>query len=428
MINKFFPVILLFFMGSLSAQNFVVTKSSSDHIQKPASVTDTINILAVMVSFQTDRDGTTFGNGKFGSIYTSNYGSTILDPLPHDKEYFEDHLLFARNYFNNVSGGKLFINFHVLPDTFSVSQTMRNFSPDPNSDDFTRMGNFATEAWTIASQMYQGFDFSDYDLFIIFHAGVGRDISLPGSIGNERDLPSVYLSPSSLRAIFGFDYEGIPLPGSEFKIPNTLILPETESRELSTVNGTVLFEITINGLITASIGSYLGVPDLFDTETGLSAIGRFGLMDGQGIFTYNGTYPPEPSPWTKIRLGWVEPVVVELADAELSVVTRMASGMSDTVVIKIPINSSEYYLIENRNRDALSDGSTVTYKSDGVIRTKTFVGDTTGYRSFDVDSLEGVVIDVDEYDWAIPGNGIVIWHIDENIINEKTHQTSYHCK
>ncbi|HSW54952.1 MAG TPA: T9SS type A sorting domain-containing protein, partial [Ignavibacteriaceae bacterium] len=39
--------------------------------------------------------------------------------------------------------------------------------------------------------------------------------------------------------------------------------------------------------------------------------------------------------------------------------------------------------------------------------------------SFDVDSLSGVIIDVDEFDWAVPGNGIVIWHIDENVINEK---------
>ncbi|MCU0407047.1 MAG: T9SS type A sorting domain-containing protein, partial [Ignavibacteriaceae bacterium] len=54
-----------------------------------------------------------------------------------------------------------------------------------------------------------------------------------------------------------------------------------------------------------------------------------------------------------------------------------------------------------------------------LVRTKTFPNDTTGYRSFDVDSLSGVIIDVDEFDWAVPGNGIVIWHIDENVINEK---------
>ncbi len=169
----------------------------------------------------------------------------------------------------------------------------------------------------------------------------------------------------------------------------------------------------------ASIGSHLGLPDLFDTETGLSAIGRFGLMDGQSIFAYLGTYPPEPSPWEKIRLGWAEPVTMEIQNADVSLVTNLAATMSDTVILKVPLNSSEYYLIENRIRDAYDNGSTITYTIGDVVITKTFPNDTTGYRSFDVDSLSGVIIDVDEFDWAVPGNGIVIWHIDENVINEK---------
>ncbi|MFI5407036.1 MAG: hypothetical protein ACHQ1D_11060, partial [Nitrososphaerales archaeon] len=51
--------------------------------------------------------------------------------------------------------------------------------------------------------------------------------------------------------------------------------------------------------------------------------------------------------------------------------------------------------------------------------TKTFPKDTTGYYSFSVDSLSGVIVNVDEFDWAVPGNGILIWHIDENVINQK---------
>ena len=107
-----------------------------------------------------------------------------------------------KNYYQKVSNGKTNIEFTILPDTFSVSKTMRNYSPIPGSDDFTPMGKFAKEVWTIADQMYPGFNFSDYNLFVIFHAGVGRDISLPGSIGNERDLPSVYLGETSLKEYF----------------------------------------------------------------------------------------------------------------------------------------------------------------------------------------------------------------------------------
>ena len=417
--KNIFLLLWCLILGSLSAQNFT-GKLNPYPVERTNSIqSDTVKILAVMVSFEEDRDAATFGTGKFGSIYTQDYGNTILDPLPHDQQYFEDHLEFVRNYYNKVSNGNVHIEYTVLPDTFPVSQTMRNYSPAPGSDDFLPLGNFAAEVWSLASAKFSGTNFSDYNLFLIFHAGVGRDITLPGSLGNERDLPSVYLSERALKDIFGQGFDGFTVQGGQFKITNTMIMPETESRELETISGKFLFEITINGLLAASVASHLGLPDLFNTETGLSAIGRFGLMDGQSIFAYNGTYPPEPSAWEKIYLGWAEPVTIAPGEYDISLVTKLAASIADTVILKVPLNSSEYYLVENRNRDAYSDGSTVSFKIGDLVHTKTFTKDTTGYRSFDTDSLAGVVIDVDEFDWAIPGSGILIWHIDENVINEK---------
>lgn len=411
--------ISLITLGSLSAQSFIGKINPIPNTRVSVLADDTVKILAVMVNFQEDRDGATFGNGKFGSIYSQNYGNDILDPLPHDRDYFESHLTFVKNYYQKVSNGKVDVQFTILPDTFSVTKTMRNYSPAPGSDDFTPMGQFAEEVWTKADAMYPGLAFSDYNLFVIFHAGVGRDISLPGSLGNERDLPSVYLGENSLKNIFGSAFEGFSVSNGAFKIKNSMIIPETESRELETISGKFLFEITINGLIVASVASHLGLPDLFDTNTGLSAIGRFGLMDGQSIFAYNGCFPPEPSAWEKIYLGWAEAVEIAPGSYDLSLVSKLAATLADTVILKVPINSSEYYLIENRQRDVLEDGSKVTIKSNGNIFTKNFPKDTTGYFSFDTDSLSGVVINVDEFDWAIPGNGIVVWHIDQNVIDEK---------
>ncbi|MBK7629655.1 MAG: T9SS type A sorting domain-containing protein [Ignavibacteriales bacterium] len=406
-------------LGSLSAQSFISKINSNPNPVSSILAEDTVKILAVMVNFQEDRDGATFGNGKFGSIYSLSYGDTILDPLPHDRDYFESHLTFVQNYYQKVSNGKVTVQFTILPDTFSVTKTMRNYSPTPGSDDFTPMGDFAQEVWANADQMYTGFPFADYNLFVIFHAGVGRDISLPGSIGNERDLPSVYLGENSLKKIYGASFNGFPVSNGAFKIKNSMIIPETESRELETITGKSLFEITINGLLVASVASHLGLPDLFDTETGLSAIGRFGLMDGQSIFAYNGCFPSEPSAWEKIYLGWVQPTEISPGIYSLNVVANLAASLSDTVILKVPLNSSEYYLIENRQRDVFQDGAKITYKSNGNIINRTFLKDTEGFYSYNTDSLSGVVLDVDEFDWALPGNGIVIWHIDQNVIDEK---------
>ncbi|MEJ5350502.1 MAG: T9SS type A sorting domain-containing protein [Melioribacteraceae bacterium] len=379
---------------------------------------DTLKILAVLVEFKEDNDPNTFGNGKFGSIYSKNYGDTILDPYPHDVKYFENHLEFAKNYFRKVSNGKLNIDYTVLPKVITVSQIMRNYSPPPsNPDDLSNIAKFAKEVWHIADSIYTDIDFSKYNLFTIFHAGVGNAYYPNGRLGLERDLPSVYLSENSLKSIFGNDFDGFKT--KNFLIKNTIILPTTESKEIDSFGEKILYQMSINGLIVGNIASYLGLPDLFNTETGVTAIDRFGLMDGNALFAFNGTFPPEPSAWEKIYLGWIQPVVIDKIDKKINIVAKLAAQMNDTVVVKVPINSSEYYLIENRQRDVKKDGLTITCKIGNETRTFHVDKDKPRFNFSNADTLAGVVIDVDEFDWAVPGNGIVIWHIDDSIIKEK---------
>lgn len=427
---KIFNVILAVFLislGGISAQTFI-GKINPNPPEAPNAINNnTVNILAVMVEFQEDNDGATFGTGKFGSIYSGeNLTSTdIIDPLPHDKAYFQNHLLFAKNYFNRVSDGKVNINYTVFDSIITVSKTMRNYSPLPKSDDLTNVVDFAQEVWTIADSKYSGqINFADYDLFAVFHAGVGRDVSLPGSIGNERDLPSVYLSLNTFQTYLDAGFNGIPANGQDGVITNTMIIPCTESREIDAISGIFLLELSTNGLIAASIGSHLGLPDLFNTETGLSAIGRFGLMDGQSIFTYGGLFPPEPSPWEKMYLGWITPETVQNGESYVSLAAKLAKSAGDTLYLKVPINESEYYLIENRARDTKNDGVTITYSTGSALETMTFEKDTTGFQSFEIDSAKGVIVNVDEYDWAVPGSGILIWHIDEKVIAENLSSNS----
>ncbi|HPI38151.1 MAG TPA: T9SS type A sorting domain-containing protein [Ignavibacteriaceae bacterium] len=413
------------FLGSLSAQNFSPNISSYNPNSFYASSNDTLKLLAVMVEFQTDDDQTTVGDGKFNSIYTSTFATdtSILDPMPHNKEYFEAHLEFARNYYKKISNGKLLVDYYILPSVITVSKTIKNYSPPMKSTDFTPMAELVKEVWELAAASNAGFDFSSYSLFTIFHAGVGRDISLPGSLGNERDIPSLYLSLNSLKEFLGETFDGIPV-NNNFKITNSMILPQTNNRELSSYGNKYLFEVTINGLIAANIASHLGVPDLFNTNTGLSAIGRMGLMDGQSIFAYNGAFPPEPSAWEKLflsdKLGWNLPLPqLSPGSYTVSLVTKEAASAIDTVFLKIPINPNEYFLLENRNRDTNKDGCYVTIWNNGNRYKKFFPKDSTGFYSYDTEVLQGVVIDVDEFDWATPGNGILIWHIDDAVINEK---------
>jgi hypothetical protein len=390
---------------------------------RSAALNDTLKILAVMVQFQTDEDVRTSGNGHFDLGAATE---PIIDAPPHDSAYFADHFVFAKNYFRKASNGKQQIDATVLGTVVTLPKQMREYAP---VNGYLPLAQMIEETWKKADSLNPGFPFSAYDLFIVFHAGVGKDVDLRGALGYDPtpyDLPSLYFSEEGLKNVLGASYAGIPIQGASYFIKNSVVLPETEVRKIPSIGDDITLKLSINGLLVANIASHLGLPDLFDTKTGRTAIGRFGLMDGQSIFTYSGIAPPEPSAWEKMQMGWTTPIDLY----GTSVVSVPAAGLYETgsdTVYRIPISAKEYYLVENRQRDAKQNGQTVTMKWNGQIVTKTFTQDEEYFSNGSIDSVYGVVLDVDELDWGIPGlinpnnnypGGIVIWHVDETIIEK----------
>jgi hypothetical protein len=393
------------------------------NVQRTAAVTfpDTLHILAIMVQFQTDTDPRTSGNGQFDLTATNE---RIIDPPPHDSAYVADHFRFVNNYFAKSSNNKQFVAATVLGTVITLKKQMKEYAPIGSN---LPLATMIDEAWKAADSLNPGFPFERYEMFAVFHAGVGKDIDLRAALGYDPtplDLPSLYFSTDALRSAFGSSFTGITLKNSPFKIPNTVVLPETEVRRIPGVGGDVVLKLGINGLLAASIGSHLGLPDLFDTKTGKTAIGRFGLMDGQSIFSFYGMAPPEPSAWEKIRLGWTTPIELSASAAITLPAAGLRSSGNDTIY-KVPISAKEYYLIENRHRDVNSNGNIVTVKWKGAEVPLTFLMDTTFYSNSGIDSVYGTVVDVEEFDWSLPGlvntnnkyyGGVLIWHIDETVI------------
>ena len=424
-----YPLLLILFSGSLFAQRMshpvIPTLSGRDDAflaPRPLmAAPDTVDILAVMVQFQIDADSRTSGNGQF---VLSAPSDSIIDAPPRNRQYFEDHLTFVANYYRKASKGKVIIHFSVVDSTYTLPWVMSVYSP-PRNGPYDVVGNLARDAWQMVDASGRVPDFSAYDCFIVFHAGVGRDVDLVAALGFDPtplDIPSLYLGLNAFRSFYGQNYPGIVVNNGQDTITNSIIVPETESRLIPAVGGNVLLELGINGLLCASVGNFLGLPDLFDTNTGRSGIGRFGLMDGQAIFSFFGVFPPEPSAWEKYWLGWIDPIVVTPGTDTLIL---PAVGISDTVY-RVPISAQEYFLIENRNRDPDSLGQTITSTFNGVARQQSFLKDTIGFNAFDISGLAGVIIDVEDLDWSVPGGvdqngvffngGALIWHIDETVI------------
>ena len=382
---------------------------------------DTVKILAVMVQFEEDSTDLTSGNGQFD---LSNTAQRILDAPPRDSAYFADHLLFAQNYFRKASNGKQNVAATVLGGVLTLPYQMRHYSPEGTTN--LPLANLAADAWRMADSLYPSFPFQNYDLFIVFHAGSGKDVDLRGSLGYDPtpyDLPSLYFDLNGFRQVFGSSFSGITLPNHPaFTITNSAILPETENRFIPGIGGDVLFQLSINGLLVANIASHLGLPDLFDTKTGGTAIGRFGLMDGQSIFSFSGLFPPEPSAWEKIYLGWTTPITVPSGNSSLRIPAVSLTSAGNDTIYKIPISAKEYFLVENRNRDVNNDGQTLTIRWNGEQFTKKYAQDDPDFNASNVDSIYGTVVNVDDLDWSLPGavdytGGILIWHIDETIID-----------
>ncbi|MBK9333925.1 MAG: T9SS type A sorting domain-containing protein [Ignavibacteria bacterium] len=398
---------------------------------------DSFKVVAILVQFQEDSDNRSSGNGKFDMsnkfLNPSTGRDTVVDAPPYDSSYFADHLTFLKNYYTKASKGKINISFDLYGNVITLPQKMEAYSPQRNENN-AKLGNLFTEAWQLADAFI---DFSSYDTsrtaFVIFHAGVGRDVDLTSIFGFDPtpyDIPSVFLGLRNLKEFFGNSYNGYQTNDGKF-IRNSLIIPSTELRELALSSGTFLVELGMNGILTASFGSYLGLPDLFNTSNGKTAIGRFGLMDGQSLFSYNGIFPPEPSAWEKIFLGWVQPVNITSGVSDINIPAGSKINFRDSTIYKVFINSKEYFLIENRNRDPENDGQTIYSRNRTFNDETTFPGDvengffySNNYSSLYL--LNGNVTDVQNFDWSLPGlinnenaykGGLLIWHIDENVID-----------
>ncbi|MFA4924252.1 MAG: T9SS type A sorting domain-containing protein, partial [Ignavibacteriaceae bacterium] len=73
-----------------------------------------------------------------------------------------------------------------------------------------------------------------------------------------------------------------------------------------------------------------------------------------------------------------------------------------------------------RQRDVYKDGLKISLKQNNSDVTKTFALNEYAYfEAIPETLLAGVTTSIDEYDFSLPGSGILIWHIDEKIINEK---------
>ena len=129
----------------------------------------------------------------------------MLIHLPHDRSYFFSQLKSVHNYFQSVSYDQFGIDLnesqiYPLSDTsYELTQEMSYYYPynqEVIAED--RLVELFSESIEKA-YLNDGVDYSNYDLIIVFHAGIGQDFSLPFLDPTPEDIPSTFIDPEMIQ-------------------------------------------------------------------------------------------------------------------------------------------------------------------------------------------------------------------------------------
>jgi M6 family metalloprotease-like protein len=370
---------------------------------------ETLKVLGIRVEFQEENpdDPQTTGNGLFDmrtqEKFLQDEGHAI-DPSPHDTLYFQKHLQALHNYWWTVSKEKLAITGEIYPKSETLAYRLPHpmayyGAPDSSlSGKVEMLRQFFHDSFNLVdslsrygdSSIYRiDFNNKKYDSFVIFHAGADQQ----GDLG-------ALVAPTPGDLFTGFIVLGDTVYVEGDSITEGLIMPETESQDNRVT--------ALNAVFAHEFGHQLGLVDLYNSQTFMTQVGDFSLMDnnfadvgvdvGMGVFV-TGVLPDYPDAWSKAFLGFIQPE--EIRDRRDIGLVASEMLRDDLQTIKVPINSDEYFLIENRQVDL--DGDHMS-----------------GLRA---DSATNVILGpVDnnkepnrEYDWLLPGSGILIWHVDEGV-------------
>ncbi|RKZ05954.1 hypothetical protein DRQ05_05545, partial [bacterium] len=383
---------------------------------------DTIRIMVIRISFETDREDALSSMTTGGDFDYSTDSNAVIDPPPHDYGYFNSHMKALRNFLHFESCGKVVLEWDIFPqgphDSYKLSD-IADYGPGAGGywtqELLVKFFKECVEAadGALAAQGYP-VHFWDYDAIVVAHAGA----DLQSDVNNDspNDIPSYF-------ATLGPE-DQFTVDGGATIISDGSVVPETGSQDG--------YEAGIAAVLAHEFGHQLGLPDLYNVYNNGSSVGVWDLMDSGGML---GAYIPDnegkyhyvegiiPSgycAWSRYFLGWVDADTVNaLSDIRLSAVEKCPAH-----VVRIDASSDEYFLMENRAAEI--DGLLTAFVADtnGVIlgtanclNCSDSIPDnpqwelTNGY-----DILMPTESDVPVYNG---GPGILIWHVDDRLIRER---------
>ncbi len=276
-------------------------------------------------------------------------------PASYPPENFEE-LMNSENYTTSHGPTGSFNNFYMENSygQFDPFTTVYGWFTAQEPHDI--YGSSAPNGWNMVRLMIRqavdeaeamGVDWTLYDndgngtvdALNVIHAGFGAEEGSGSNVWSHRWNLGDY----------AVEYDGV-------WIDDYTINPEKQGQNTTP-------EIVNIGVICHEFGHALGLPDLYDTDYSSTGIGTWGLMAG-GSWGGNGNsawYPAHFCAWSKVTLGWVDPIVI----TEGSLTLDIPNVEENPVIYRMDGEGpeNEYWLFENRQQ-ILSDQ---TLKNSGLM-------------------------------------------------------------
>lgn len=396
---------------------FRPTRADLDRIGRlRAGEVDTVRVLCLRVEFAEDTTPLTTGNGRMDTLgFFAPESGLFYDP-PHFKRYFERQLEGVRNYIRAMSLGRLWVEYTVMPEPekecYQLPREMQ-FYGDTVSYEGIEFGlvRLLRDAIKVADED-PAVRFADYDEFIVFHAGSGlqSDYAADGRSDSPFDLLAGEIPPGALEAYLGQPY--ILVDSGRTRIEQGTVLPEMMRQDTLTADGrtNILGMVGLAGTLTHEFCHLLGAYDLYDVTGVTMGVGGWSLMGyGGWLGDYGAGAPPGVIPgfldaYSRMLLGFVNPLTISspvdsvavYAAAMDTALFALRPDSTHPTILQIPVNRSEYFLVENRQTDVRKPDTIVVDTEDGVL----------------------IAVEDNEYDFFQPGSGLLVWHVDEGIIGD----------
>ncbi len=439
----------------LTAAGLGTARSPADPAAKQEETV--LRVLLVRVGFETDSSGdltsvTTDGDFQLGEPGPDDR----IDPPPHDKDFFEAHLYGLSEYYRVQSGGRLVIDGRVLPDGETDCYKLSDLADyAPGAGGYWTLEQLETLVREFilladAEAPADGVSLADYDdddplTYVIFvHSGADWQSDINQDSPN--DIPTFFISLGEAQALASLDGE----TGQPGALSECSIIPETTSQDgwLGSIAGALYHEF----------GHALGLPDIYDTTTGLPTVGYWDLMDSGPNLVANigfehatipdsvevygvaGLLPPSLSAWCKWYLGWLEIDTLTGADTDVHLpavqvdpddYARWYSGSSADgtpydFALEYPqaliggMSPREFWLLENRwvplTSGELPDVTDIGFVRDPDSGVFLYMGGDL-YDPDGNDPLPERYRNTGMYDYFLPDGGLLIWHVDRDAID-----------